>query len=106
VTSLTRSQFVGAPDMNVTLTWMPRPVEGMKASTVVVKSAPANFSFSLFLPCSDHAGLQYRLTMVVKAADAWHSHAASNAYAGSRTNETTSDVSLGARPLLRQCQAR
>ena len=42
---------------------MPRPVEGMKASTVVVKSAPANFSFSLFLPCSHHAGIQYKLRL-------------------------------------------
>ena len=45
---------------SVTVTWMPRPVEGMKASTVVVKSAPANFSFSLFLPCSDYAVVKYK----------------------------------------------
>ena len=32
--------------------WMPRPVAGTKASTVVVYAAPANFSASDFLPCA------------------------------------------------------
>ena len=32
--------------------WMPRPVAGTKASTVVVYAAPANFSASDFLPCN------------------------------------------------------
>jgi len=31
--------------------WMPRPVAGTNASTVVVYAAPANFSASDFLPC-------------------------------------------------------
>mmetsp|Transcript_18116 Transcript_18116/g.54549 ORF Transcript_18116/g.54549 Transcript_18116/m.54549 type:complete len:268 (+) Transcript_18116:5131-5934(+) len=38
------------PSMWLVPPWIPRPVEGTKASTVVVKSAPANFSFSLFTP--------------------------------------------------------
>ena len=34
------------------LTWMPLPLVGTKASTVVVNNAPANFSLLLFVPCT------------------------------------------------------
>ena len=35
---------------------MPRPFAGTNASTVREKSAPANFSFSVFVPCTVQAG--------------------------------------------------
>lgn len=38
------------------LTWMPRPFAGTNASTVREKSAPANFSFSVLVPCTAQAG--------------------------------------------------
>ena len=43
------------------LTWMPRPFAGTNASTVRENSAPANFSFSVFVPCKVQAGNSARM---------------------------------------------
>ena len=78
-----------------TPTWMPLPLVGMNASTVVVKSPPANFSFSLLRPLTTGTAINSSYTRAYRSRMVNTCTNRSKAHTHTHTHTHTCSQTLG-----------